>query len=71
MQRKDDKTNENACASFGIFGKCEGINCGVVEMVNHSTKKWSNHLDRMRNTDDKKDIYEQGGALSERRIVRR
>ncbi len=32
---------------FGMSSRGEGMSCGVVEMVKHSTLRWFEHLERM------------------------
>ncbi len=43
LSRMDAESNESVYGKFGMSVKSEGMNCGVVEVVKHSTLRWSDH----------------------------
>jgi len=47
LSRMDGESNESVYKKFGVSVKGEGMNCGVVEVVKHSTLRWFGHLERM------------------------
>ncbi len=40
VNRTDGESNENVYRNFGMSSRGEGMSCGVVEMVKHSTLRW-------------------------------
>ncbi len=40
VNRMDGESNDNVYRRFGMSSRGEGMSCGVVEMVKHSTLKW-------------------------------
>ncbi len=42
----DGESNESVYGRFGASFKSEGMNCGVVEVVKHSTLRWFGHCER-------------------------
>ncbi len=44
LNRMDSESSESEYGKFGVFVKSEGMNCGVVEVVKHSTLRWLGHL---------------------------
>ncbi len=57
VNRMDGESNENVLRKFGMSSRGEGISCGVVEMVKHSTQRWFGHLERMDERELTKRIY--------------
>ena len=59
MNSMDGESNESAYGKFGMFGKGRGMNCGGVEVIKHSTLRWSGHLERMEENEMTR-IYKSG-----------
>ncbi len=57
VNRMDGESNENVYRKFGMSSRGEGMSCGVVEMVKHTTLRRFGHLLRMDETELTKRIY--------------
>ncbi len=66
LNRMDGESNESAYEKFSLSFESEEMNCGVVEVVKHSTLRWSGKLER---TEDKmtKRIYKSEVAVVDMR----
>ncbi len=60
LNRMDGESNESVYGRFGMSVKSEGMNCGVVEVVKHSTLRWFGYLERMGGDEMTKRIYKSG-----------
>ncbi len=57
VNRMDGESNENVYRKFGMSSRGEGMGCGVVKIVKHSTLRWFGHLERMDERELTKRIY--------------
>ncbi len=57
MNRMYGESNENVYRKFGMSSRGEGMSCGVVKMVKHSTQRWFGHLETMDEGELTKKIY--------------
>ncbi len=60
LNRMDGENSESVYGRFGVSVKSEGMNCGVVEVVKHSTLRWFGYLERMGGDEMTKRIYKSG-----------
>ena len=58
LTRWDRERNESVYERFGMMEKGVGVNCGVVEWVKRSTLRWYGHVERMKDGELVKRIYE-------------
>ncbi len=57
-KRMDGESNESVYRRFGMSSRGEGMSCGMVEKLKHSTLIWFGHLERIDESELTKRIHE-------------